>query len=221
MSKRVSKYAITPEQIAKMPEQELKQYIRGGYKSISSKIRRLQKSEYADFSELLSKLDTLSNRWGGKFSGATKGLSKRELKRKAKDLLTLINVPETPKQLEEEGFRNIKDFFKEPRYTKKFIQELKKNEKILSKLVNMNDSFIHEVLPSDEINAIFNNDKSETEQYRDVLLAVSDHLDLRDNTEKEQLINTKWNPVFKAVGRGLWKDEQTGEVIDVNDKWKT
>lgn len=202
-----------------MNENELKDYLRKGWKTIESKIRRTRKSEFADFSELLNEFETLQNRWGGIFTGASKGLTKHSLQRKALDLASLFNITETPSQLNTEGERNIKNFFKEPRYTKQFIEHLNRNQKILAKLVNQNDSFIREIVSSDQISEIFNSDKSEEEQYRDMLLTVSEHLDLRDNEEKEKLINEKFNPVFERVGQGQWKDIESGEIIDVNKKW--
>lgn len=214
-----SKYIKSPTEIFNMSTNELKDYLRKGWKSISSKIRRIRKSEFADFSELLNELETLQNRWGGIFTGASKGLTKHSLQRKAVDLASLFNITETPAQLKAEGERNIKNFFKEPRYTKQFIEHLNRNQKILVKLVNQNDSFIREIVSSDQISEIFNSDKSEEEQYRDMLLTVSEHLDLRDNEEKEKLINEKFNPVFEAVGNGQWKDIESGEIINVNEKW--
>lgn len=214
-----SKYIKPPSEIFSMTVDELKSYLRSGWKSISTKIRRTKQSEFADFSELLNEFETLENRWGGKFTGASKGLNKHSLQRKALDLASLFNITETPAQLKNEGERNIKNFFKEPRYTKQFIEHLHRNQKMLSKLVNQNDSFIREIVPSDQISEIFNSDKSEEEQYRDMLLTVSEHLDLRDNEEKEKLINEKFDPVFEPVGKGQWKDIESGEIIDVNEKW--
>lgn len=214
-----SKYIKAPSEIFNMSENELKDYLKKGWKSIESKIRRTRKSEFADFSELLNEFETLQNRWGGIFTGASKGLTKHSLQRKALDLASLFNISETPAQLKSEGERNIKNFFKEPRYTKQFIAHLNRNQKILAKLVNQNDSFIREIVSSDQISEIFNSDKSEEEQYRDMLVTVSEHLDLRDNEEKEKLINEKFNPVFEAVGNGQWKDIESGEIIDVNEKW--
>jgi len=214
-----SKYIKAPSEIFNMTTDELKDYLRKGWKTIETKIRRTRKSEFADFSELLNEFETLQNRWGGIFTGASKGLTKHSLQRKALDLASLFNITETPSQLNAEGERNIKNFFKEPRYTKQFIEHLNRNQKILAKLVNQNDSFIREIVASDQISEIFNSDKSEEEQYRDMLLTVSEHLDLRDNEEKEKLINEKFNPVFEAVGNGQWKDIESGEIIDVNEKW--
>jgi len=213
-----SKYDLPPSAIFKMKAPELKNYIRSAYKSIDSKIRRFRKSEYADFSELLDEVDVLDKRYGGKLTGRTQGLSLYELQRKALDINTLFKIEETRPELEAEGKRNIKDIFKEPRYTREFIELLNRNEKILSKLVNKNETFIREILPSESINQIFNQDKSDAEKYKDVLLAVTDELDLRDNAEKEQIIEEKWDPVFERVSRTEWEDKETNEVVDV-EKW--
>lgn len=214
-----SKYIKSPSEIFNMTVDELKDYLKKGWKSIESKIRRTRKSEFADFSELLNEFEILQNRWGGIFTGASKGLTKHSLQRKALDLASLFNITETPAQLKREGERNIQNFFKEPRYTRQFIEHLNRNQKILAKLVNKNETFIREIVSSDQISEIYNTDKSKAEQYRDMLLTVSEHLDLRDNEEKEKLINEKFDPVFENVGQGLWRDVESGEVIDVNKKW--
>lgn len=209
-----SKYEIAPKDIFKMNEKELKTYIRGAYKSIESKIRRTAKSEYADFSELLSEADWIAKRWGqNKISSATKGLNKWELQRRALDLASLFRITETPAQLEQEGFNNIKNFFKEPRFTKAFIEGIRKNRKILAKIANKNDTFIHDILPSEQIRAIMSSEGEDEDKYAELLQAVSDELDLYDNEEKEALINDRWDPVFESVGDNVWRDNQTGEIM--------
>lgn len=212
-----SKYELSPSDVEKMGETELKEYLRSGYKVLQSKFKRISQSEFADFSEFIHEYETLKKRYNS--IGASSKLSISKLKRKVKEISRLFTITETPKQLKEEGTRNIKNFFKEPRYTKAFIEAIGRNQKILADLVNKNDSFIHEIMPSDEINEIFNNDKTEEEQYRDVLLKTSEHLDLRDNAEKEQLINKQFNPVFEQVSKTKWKEIETGKIINKGGKW--
>ena len=216
----MSKYSISPMQISKMNETELKNYLRSVWKVVQKRVKRISESEFSDFSELLAQYETLSNRYGGKFTGSSKGLKLKDLRRKAKDMLTLVNITETKKQLENEGYRNIKNFFKEPRFTKAFIESINKNKKILASIANKNDAFIHEILPSKEIYKIFDNDKSEEEQYKDLLVAVSEELDLRDNAEKEQLINEKFDPIFEHISGTKWREIESGEIVDVNEKWE-
>lgn len=209
-----SKYEVAPREIFAMSEKELKTYIRGAYNSINSKIRRTEKSEYADFSELLSEADAIAKRWGqNKLSSATKGLDIYHLQRKALDLSTLFRITETPAQLEQEGFNNIKNFFKEPRFTKAFIEGIRKNRKILAKIANKNDSFIHDILPSEQIRAIMSTEADDDDKYAELLQAVSDELDLYDNDEKEAIINDRWDPVFENIGDNVWRDNQTGEIM--------
>ena len=209
-----SKYEVAPREIFAMSEKELKTYIRGAYNSINSKIRRTEKSEYADFSELLSEADAIAKRWGqNKLSSATKGLDIYHLQRKALDLSTLFRITETPAQLEQEGFNNIKNFFKESRFTKAFIEGIRKNRKILAKIANKNDSFIHDILPSEQIRAIMSTEADDEDKYAELLQAVSDELDLYDNDEKEALINDRWDPVFENIGDNVWRDNQTGEIM--------
>lgn len=209
-----SKYDVSPKQIFKMSESELKTYIRGAYKSIESKLRRTANSEYADFSELLSEAEAIAKRWGqNKISSATKGLDKWHLQSRALDLASLFRITETPAQLEQEGYNNIKNFFKEPRFTKAFINGIRKNRKILAKIANKNDTFIHDILPSEQIKAIMSTEADDEDKYAELLQAVSDELDLYDNEEKEALINDKWDPVFESVGDNVWRDNQTGEIM--------
>ena len=219
-----SKYEVAPREIFAMSEKELKTYIRGAYNSINSKIRRTEKSEYADFSELLSEADAIAKRWGqNKLSSATKGLDIYHLQRKALDLSTLFRITETPAQLEQEGFNNIKNFFKESRFTKAFIEGIRKNRKILAKIANKNDSFIHDILPSEQIRAIMSTEADDEDKYAELLQAVSDELDLYDNDEKEALINDRWDPVFENIGDNVWRDNQTGEIMSggrKNDTYK-
>ena len=212
-----SKYELSPVDIEKMGENELKEYLRSGYKVLQSKFKRISRTEFADFSEFIHEYETIKNRYNS--IGSSSKLSISQLKRKVKEVSRLFTIKETAKQLQDEGTRNIKDFFKEPRYTRAFIEAIGKNQKILADLVNKNDSFIHEIMPSDEINEIFNNDKTEEEQYRDILLKTSEHLDLRDNAEKEQLINNQFNPVFEQVSKTKWKEIETGKIINKGEKW--
>ena len=209
-----SKYEVAPREIFAMSEKELKTYIRGAYNSINSKIRRTEKSEYADFFFFLSEADAIAKRWGqNKLSSATKGLDIYHLQRKALDLSTLFRITETPAQLEQEGFNNIKNFFKESRFTKAFIEGIRKNRKILAKIANKNDSFIHDILPSEQIRAIMSTEADDEDKYAELLQAVSDELDLYDNDEKEALINDRWDPVFENIGDNVWRDNQTGEIM--------
>jgi len=209
-----SKYDISSKEIFNMSESELKKYIRGAYNSISSKIRRTSKSEYADFSELLSEAESIAKRWGSdKLSSATRGLNKHQLQRRALDLASLFRITETPAQLKQEGYDNIKNFFKEPRFTKAFIEGIRRNRKILAKIANKNDSFIHDILPSEQIRAIMETDADDDDKYAELLQAVSDELDLYDNDEKEAIINDRWDPVFESVGDNVWRDNQTGEIL--------
>lgn len=209
-----SKYDVSSRDIFKMNEKELKTYIRGAYKSIDSKLRRTAKSEYADFSELLTEAENIAKRWGqNKLSSATKGLDLWHLQARALDLASLFRISETPAQLEQEGYDNIKNFFKEPRFTKAFIQGIRKNRKILAKIANKNDSFIHDILPSDQIKAIMSTELDDEDKYAELLQAVSDELDLYDNEEKEALIKEHWDPVFESIGDNVWRDNQTGEIM--------
>lgn len=216
---RVSKYAIDPSEIFKMKENELKKYIRSGWKSIETKIRRTKKSEFADFSELLQDLEEMEGRIG-RLSGAVKGLSVQELRRKAMAINQLFRITETPAQLEREGFDNIKNFFKEPRFTRQFIEGIHRNQNILRKLANKNDKFIRDILSSEQIAEIVEeNEGDPTEMFRKLLLATSDILDMYEDEEKEEALE-EWDPVYTYGGDNTWIDNETGDVVDVYSEWK-
>ena len=215
---RKSKYAIDPSEIYQKSESELRAYIRSSWKSIESKIRRTKKSEFADFSELLQDLEEIEGRIG-KLSGATKGLNMKQLRNKALGINQLFRITETPAQLQREGFDNIKNFFKEPRFTRQFIEGIHRNQKILKKLANRNDQFIRDILGSNEIKQIVEeNEGNDTETYRQLLVRTSDRLDMYEEEEKAELVK-EWDPVYTYQGDSTWADDE-GDIIDVFSEWK-
>lgn len=215
---KVSKYAIDPSEIYQMSESELKGYIKGGWKSIGTKIRRTSRSEFADFSELLQDLEEIEGRIG-KLSGATKGLNMKQLRAKAQGINQLFRITETPAQLEREGFDNIKNFFKEPRFTRQFIEGIHRNQTILKKLANRNDKFIRDILGSEQIAQIVEESEEDTtKMYRRLLTATSDTLDMYEEDEKAEAVK-EWDPVYEYAGDNTWVDDE-GEVVDVYSEWK-
>ena len=216
---KTSKYAIDPKEIFSMKEQQLRSYIKLGWKSIQTKIRRTKKSEFADFSELLQDLEEIEGRIG-KLSGATAGLSFQQLRRKALGINQLFRITETPAQLEREGFDNIRNFFKEPRFTRQFIEGIHRNQTILRKLANKNDKFIRDILSSEQIAEIVEENRDNPdEMYRKLLTATSDMLDMYEDEEKEAALE-EWDPVYKYGGDNTWIEEESGEVVDVFSEWK-
>lgn len=215
---RKSQYAIDPSEIYQMSESDLRTYVRSSWKSIESKIRRTKKSEFADFSELLQDLEEIEGRIG-KLSGATKGLNMKQLRNKALGINQLFRITETPAQLQREGFDNIKNFFKEPRFTRQFIEGIHRNQKILKKLANRNDQFIRDILGSNEIKQIVEeNEGNDTETYRQLLIRTSDRLDMYEEEEKAELVK-EWDPVYTYQGDSTWADDE-GDIIDVFSEWK-
>ena len=215
---KVSKYAIDPSEIYQMNESELKSYIKGGWKSIGTKIRRTSKSEFADFSELLQDLEEIEGRIG-KLSAATKGLTMKQLRAKAQGINQLFRITETPAQLEREGFDKLKNFFKEPRFTRQFIEGIHRNQTILKKLANRNDKFIRDILGSEQIAQIVEESEGDTtKMYRRLLTATSDTLDMYEEDEKAEAVK-EWDPVYEYAGDNTWIDDE-GEVVDVYSEWK-
>lgn len=216
---RQSKYNKDPQELYSMSIPELKTYIRGAYKTMQKKVSRTRKSEFADFSELLNELEEVEGRIGT-LSGGTRGLTEKQIREKAFGLSLLFRITETPAQLEREGFDNIKNFFREPRFTRRFIEGIHRNKTILRKLANKNDKFIRDILGSEQVRSIVEEAESAEEGYRKLLLATSDTLDLYDEDEKEQIVNDEWNPVFEYQGDSQWLDPETNELIDVFTEWK-
>lgn len=217
---KISKYAVDPGEIYKMSESELKVYIRSSWKSIESKVRRTRKSEFADFSELLHDLEEIEGRTG-KLSGATRGMNTKQLRMKALGINQLYRITETPGQLQREGYDNIMNFFKEPRFTRQFIEGIHRNQTILKKLANKNDKFIRDILGSEQIAQIVEeNEGNDSETYRKLLLATSEVLDMYEDEEKNELIVKEWDPVYEYQGDNVWAENETGEVIDVYSEWK-
>lgn len=215
---KVSKYAVDPSEIYQMNEAELKSYIKGGWKSIGTKIRRTSRSEFADFSELFQDLEEIEGRIG-KLSSATKGLTMKQLRAKAQGINQLFRITETPAQLEREGFDNIKNFFKEPRFTRQFIEGIHRNQTILKKLANRNDKFIRDILGSEQIAQIVEESEGDTtKMYRRLLTATSDTLDMYEEDEKAEAVK-EWDPVYEYAGDNTWVDDE-GEVVDVYSEWK-
>lgn len=213
-----SKYAVDPQEVFMMSETELKEYIRKGWKSIESKVRRTRKNEFADFSELLQDLDEIEGRIG-KFSGAVKGLNQKQLRQKALGINQLFRITETPAQLNREGFDNIKNFFKEPRFTRQFIEGIHRNQNMLRKLANKNDKFIRDILGSEQIAQIVEENKgNDSDTYRKLLLATSDVLDMYETEEKEEIVK-EWDPVYEYQGDNVWLDDE-GNTIDIFSEWK-
>lgn len=214
----ISKYAIDPSRIFQMSDAELKQYIRGGYKTIESKIRRIRKSEFADFSEMLQELEMVEGRIGH-LSGATRGLTQQQLRNKALGISQLFRISETPAQLNREGYDNIKNFFREPRFTRRFIEGIHRNRTMLKKLANKNDKFIRDILGSEQIAQIVEeNEGDDQEMYRKLLLATSDVLDMYEDDEKEAALQ-EWDAVYTYEGDQQWSDDE-GNIVDVYSEWK-
>lgn len=213
-----SKYNVDPQELYDMTIPELKTYIRGAYKTMQKKVKRTQASEFADFSELLNELEEVEQRIG-KLSGGTRGLTEKQIREKAFGLSLLFRITETPAQLEREGFDNIKNFFKEPRFTRRFIEGIHRNKTILRKLANKNDKFIRDILGSEQVRAIVEEKEKTEDVYRKLLLATSDTLDLYDEEEKEEVVK-EWNPVFEYQGDSQWLDPEKNEIIDIYSEWK-
>ena len=143
----------------------------------------------------------------------------KQLRAKAQGINQLFRITETPAQLEREGFDNIKNFFKEPRFTRQFIEGIHRNQTILKKLANRNDKFIRDILGSEQIAQIVEESEGDTtKMYRRLLTATSDTLDMYEEDEKAEAVK-EWDPVYEYAGDNTWVDDE-GEVVDVYSEWK-
>ena len=98
-----SKYALNVQDVYKMNEIELKKYIRNASKSLSKKIKSLQKIPYGGWSQTLEYIEQSSSLWSsGKSMFATQGLTTTQLRDKAFFVNVLANIDEQVATFESE-----------------------------------------------------------------------------------------------------------------------
>lgn len=206
----VSKYAINPQDLLKFSDKELENYIKKSSKVINNKLKRINKTDYAVFSELYSESQTVRRKINlsnddnfGYLSGATKSKSRSELETTALQYNVLSHISETPKQIEREWEDNVKSIFKEPRFTKEFLDKIYDNKELLLKIITRNESFIRDILPSDTINKIMEESDNSEDAYYNLIMEVTETLDNYDEKEKEKILEEWKNPEeFNGVN---WK----------------
>ena len=192
-----SKYARTPQQIFKMSETQLNRYIKYGSKTVNVKYKSMVKSlgDLINFSEYITDFREITSILYGEeretISGATKNLTLEEKQETALAIARLSNITETPTDVKKAYKRNVQDIFKEPRYTRDFIDMI--SDERLIQLGRDNVDFGFSVLGSSRMQELIKEYGSDSVGfYRQMLIEISDRLDLYDEQEKEKLIMEEW-----------------------------
>ena len=186
----------------KMSDYNLRSLVRSMSSVVRKRVRAIEKSGLSDFSQLIRMIPQAAEMLGGSLSAGTAELNRKEIIDVTKVWLSLYQIEDTLTKLREQYDRNIKNFFKEPRYTEKILQLINGNLSLLRDIWKENDDFIRDLLASDEIQAaaeIYGDDTKEF--YEHIYMLVSDRLDDLTDTEKEQMLQNftppddwKFNP---------------------------
>ena len=184
---RKSKYAVGVQTLRQFTDEEIREYVRKGAKSVNQKARDYRKAldnQEQNFSEFLTDYQELSEMLGG-IRGATKGKTRQELLQTAYTINRLSEIAESPKQVKEQMQVNIRDIFKEPRVTELILNKLL-DEQIIQ-IARENIDFITNTLGSSRINELSKYHDEETGVfYKQLILEVSDELDKYDEKAKIQ-----------------------------------
>ena len=176
MKRRKSKYELDYSAFKSMTDDQLRQYIRGASKVISSRMSKIKKSPYAKFSKSLDRYNALRSPRGALSKGfATKGLSRPELRKMANYVNTIVSGMETIGGLKsyEHAVKSLDGIFKDMDY--------KEAQKIWEQLVDTNFDAVKEFVSnnieewiayvgSDGVNDVFNINEygSEEDKYIDL-----------------------------------------------------
>lgn len=167
----------------------LRSLVRSMSSVVRKRVRSIENSGLADFSQLIRMIPQAAEMLGGSLTAGTAGLSRKELIDIAKVWLSLYQIEDTPSKLREQYDRNIKNFFREPRYTRKILDLINGNLSLLRDIWRENDDFIRDMLASDEIQAAGEAYGDDTKEfYEHIYMLVSDRLDDLTEEEKEQML---------------------------------
>lgn len=173
----------------KMSHYNLRSLVRSMSSVVRKRVRAIEKSGLSDFSQLIRMIPQAAEMLGGSLSAGTAELSRKEVIDVAKIWLSLYQIEDTPTSLREQYDRNIKNFFKEPRYTRKILDLINGNLPLLRDIWRENDDFIRDLLASDEIQAAAETYGDDTKEfYEHIYMLVSDRLDDLTESEKEQML---------------------------------
>ena len=172
-----------------MGDYNLRSLVRSMSSVVRKRVRSIEISGLGDFSALLRAIPMAVEMLGGSLTAGTAGLSRKEVIDIAKVWLSLYRIDDTPSKLREQYDRNIKNFFREPRYTRKILDLINGNLPLLRDIWRKNDDFIRDLLASDEIQAAGEAYGDDTKEfYEHIYMLVSDRLDDLTEEEKEQML---------------------------------
>lgn len=173
----------------KMSDYNLRSLVRSMASVVRKRVRSIENSGLADFSQLIRMIPQAVEMLGGSLTAGTAGLNRKEIIDVAKVWLSLYQIEDTPTKLREQYDRNIKNFFKEPRYTEKILNLINGNLSLLRDIWRENDDFIRDLLASDEIQVAAETYGDDTQEfYEHIYMLVSDRLDDLTDSEKEQML---------------------------------
>lgn len=187
--KRLSNLKLTRGDIRNMSDYVLKSTIRSVAKTVRSRLTRIAQTGLQGFSSTFAAVENVIDRMGGKLTTATAGKTRAELEMLLQQWLSLYRVGETAGQVKDEYMRNIKNFFREPRYTKEFINMIGDNIEKLHDLWAENADLIISVLGSTRFQEGETAYKEgDIERLKELLQEVSDELDDLQNDEKDDFL---------------------------------
>ena len=203
--KRLSNLKLTRGDIRNMSDYILKSTIRSVAKTVRSRLTRIAQTGLQGFSSTFAAVENVIDRMGGKLTTATAGKNRAELEMLLQQWLSLYRVGETAGQVKDEYTRNIKNFFREPRYTKEFINMIGDNLEKLHDLWAENADLIISVLGSTRFQEGETAYKEgDIERLKELLQEVSDELDDLQDDEKDGFLKDFVTPDSFAN----WSDEK-------------
>lgn len=187
--KRLSNLKLTRGDIRNMSDYVLKSTIRSVAKTVRSRLTRIAQTGLQSFSSTFAAVENVIDRMGGKLTTATAGKTRAELEMLLQQWLSLYRVGETAGQVKDEYMRNIKNFFREPRYTKEFINMIGDNIEKLHDLWAENADLIISVLGSTRFQEGETAYKEgDIQRLKELLQEVSDELDDLQDDEKDDFL---------------------------------
>lgn len=187
--KRLSNLKLTRGDIRNMSDYVLKSTIRSVAKTVRSRLTRIAQTGLQGFSSTFAAVENVIDRMGGKLTTATAGKTRAELEMLLQQWLSLYRVGETAGQVKDEYMRNIKNFFREPRYTKEFINMIGDNIEKIHDLWAENADLIISVLGSTRFQEGETAYKEgDIERLKELLQEVSDELDDLQDDEKDDFL---------------------------------
>lgn len=187
--KRLSNLKLTRGDVRNMSDYVLKSTIRSVAKTVRSRLTRIAQTGLQGFSSTFAAVENVIDRMGGKLTTATAGKTRAELEMLLQQWLSLYRVGETAGQVKDEYMRNIKNFFREPRYTKEFINMIGDNIEKLHDLWGENADLIISVLGSTRFQEGETAYKEgDIQRLKELLQEVSDELDDLQDDEKDDFL---------------------------------